>query len=100
MDFARVTVEDDVVDLPVADLAIKVVASVSVMVVESAASMTDAITRLSRVDCASCTAEVAVARFLTARRAPKAADCAVLTAVDDVAWWKAAIRLIVVPATA
>ncbi|KAG6976023.1 hypothetical protein JG688_00001795 [Phytophthora aleatoria] len=67
--------------LLVAALVIKEVASVSVMVVGSAASMMDAITRLSLVDCANCTAEVAAARFLTARRVRKVADCAVLTAV-------------------
>ncbi|KAG6968707.1 hypothetical protein JG687_00003621 [Phytophthora cactorum] len=81
VDFARATVVDVAAGLLVAALVIKEVASVSVMVVGSAASMMDAITRLSLVDCANCTAEVAAARFLTARRVRKVADCAVLTAV-------------------
>lgn len=82
--------------LPVVGSVIKAEVSVSAMVVVSVASMRDAITRLSLVDSASCTEVVVAALFLTAQKAHKVVDCAVLMVVAVVAWSKAAIRPIAV----
>lgn len=97
---ARVTEVAVVADTPGVVSAIRVEVSASVTAVASVASMKDATTRRSHVDCASCTEEEAAALFLTVPRALRVADCAVRTVAVVDAWLKGATRRIVVQATA